>query len=88
MNSGYELKHTAKFDRKAAMVAGTIERWDDIARSYDYGLSQFPHKGFQIANTPLWVTELRVYGRPTMLYYTIDEDARTVILVDIHSLSF
>jgi hypothetical protein len=88
MNSGYELKHTAKFDRKAAKVAGTIERWDDIARSYDYGLSRSPHKGFQITDTSLWVTELRVDGRPTMLYYTIDEDSRTIILVDIHSLTF
>ncbi len=88
MSSGYELKTTANFDRKAAEVAGTIERWDEIARSYDYGLSRFPHKGFQVADTSLWVTELRVYGRPTMLYYTIDDESRTVILVDIHSLTF
>ena len=88
MHKGYELYSTDEFSNKAEHLAGTMQRWDEIARSFDFGLARNPQKGFQVGNTDIWLLELRIDGSRTMLYYRIDDDAKTVTLIDLIQLIF
>ena len=84
VTSGYELDSVPEFDDKVEQFAQSMQRWDEIALSYDLRLSRDPHTGDRIDNTPLWAFRLRANGRPITLYYTINENTQTVTLLDIH----
>lgn len=83
MNKGYEHYSTDEFSSEAKRLAGTIQRWDEIYWSFDFGLTRNPKKGFQVGNTDIWLLELRVDEKRTMLYYRIDDEAKTVTLIDL-----
>lgn len=80
MDSAYQLRSTLPFEDEAEEFAGTLERWDEIFRGLDYGLSLNPKIGNQIGTTRLWVLELRIPRRP-FIYYEINDENKTVTLL-------
>jgi hypothetical protein len=82
MPEGYELRTTSEFDRKAEAYAGSLKRWDEIARAYDHVLRQNPHLGEPIADTSLRAITIWGKGQLT-IYYQVDEESKVVTAVDI-----
>ena len=82
VTSGYELQTTPSFDKKAEEYAGSMERWDEIARSYDYLLRQNPRVGERIFDTPLWALTINRERQPT-IYYHIDDESGVVLIYDL-----
>ena len=82
MANGYQLRSTSAFDHKAEAWAGSMQHWDDLARSYDYRLVRNPYTGDQIAGTDIWAFRLEGPS-PITLYYHIDEEAHIVTMHDL-----
>ena len=86
MISGYELNETNEFIERAEALAGTVQRWDEVKRSFDYALSKLPQLGDRIKDTEIRLLELRIDERIVVLYYRVNEEKRTVMLIDLMHL--
>jgi hypothetical protein len=78
----YRIVETAEFQERAAAFTGSIERWDDIKATIDLDLARDPHIGKPIPGTRLYAQRIETYP-PLTVYYTIDDDARVMTLVEM-----
>ena len=81
--SPYIVKETDYFVEQVRLLTGEIEVWDEIKETIDLDLARNPQAGQRIPETHLYaVTTL---SKPSLtVYYTIDDEAETITLVEVH----
>lgn len=78
----YGVIESERFTEKAARLAGSIKRWDEIKEALDLHLARNPTLFPEIAGTGLRAVQLATIPSRTV-YFTVDEDAKTLTFQDI-----
>ena len=80
--SPFQILESQEFLGLAEDILGSVERWDEIKWSQDWRLERDPRGGNHLPHYNLWVLRFRTEP-PLWVYYTIDEGAHQVTLIDI-----
>lgn len=79
----YQIKETERFLSKVSKVIPSIKRWDEIRETIDCDIARNPHRFEDIPGTELKAVTL-LSEPPLTLYFTIDDEAETIILQDLY----
>ena len=79
----YTVKETHYFLEQMGLLVSRIERWDEIKETIDLDLARNPRAGMRIPDTQLYAVTV-LSEPPLTVYYTIDDQAQILTLVEVH----